>query len=142
MTCQPDRCTFYEVANLFFANSQPFAWFWSDFFLPDLYLQGPKSSVIYYIQGSGYRIDGENQIDGNFYRVESSSAGPFTYESTHDSHTFQQNWFTNFDRSRSRFRIRFFLKTGIRIRSETDRIRNTDIPLDKYFCSINNFLIL
>ena len=48
--------------------------------------------------------------------------------------------------SGSEIRIRdpdpVFLKTGIRIRSETDRIRNTDIPLDKYFCSINNFLIL
>ena len=41
-----------------------------------------------------------------FYRVESSSAGPFTYESTYDNRIFQRNWFTKFVRSGSRIRIR------------------------------------
>ena len=67
-----------------------------------------------------------------FYRIEeieSSLAGPFIY----DNRKFQRNWFTKFERSGSRIRIRDpgsrsgFFSTGIRIRirSETDRIRNT-----------------
>ena len=66
-----------------------------------------------------------------FNRVESYSAGLFTYESTYDNRIFRQIDSQNF--YGSGFRIRDpgsgsgFLKTGIRIRSEIDRIRNTDL---------------